>query len=330
MIYVNWLLVILFLNSPNERLSVDEVGGRRILSGAVSADHGLVLIAVDGMPPTPELYHYEFATQTFLKVDDGRLPTTSFIVLPQPDGFLLWEKSAFRPPALYFLDQHGGFQKSQKLTGFDGFEADIAINAVSPYGHGRYLVTYQKGIETPQRNFLAMVDLKEKTWDMVQTFEGQSHEPLPFWTTNHTSVFLVFPFTGRVDLVHRETFAIERNLLKGAALVPSRQGNKLPKGMARKPAFLKFKPMINAILYNGAHTLLAYTEFLEGEKEVSMMGYKRMIQNRKERALRLDKISALFQDHLMLEHATGSRLIFMAEEGTFFAEPNQIKTEQTH
>lgn len=315
-----FVLLLATFFADEQRLSINEVGGRMLLAASVSQEFALIQLASEAMPPRIDLLHYDFRRQSFRALDDGRFPSLRpYHILPHAAGFLLVEKFAGANSKLHLLDFNGNFQKTLFLSNFNGVQPTTNIEQITPYRGDQYWVTLSPRT-TEHGAVPAMLDLAQVTLERIPT---ATRAPAgAWWLAFQGSVYQVAPYTGEVTLT--DSFDLRHPTLLAKGVAPRAvvtQPNAAP-GNRHTSDFLRYHPVLQTPIFSGRGLILKRTQWLEGTKQVTFMGHTKTVPNRSTDYIVLAGTELRPQPRLTLEFPGFAALEFDQEQGVFSLSPS--------
>jgi hypothetical protein len=160
------LLALCFTAGENtESLAIQDMSAAWVMKSRVVGKTCLFL-AVSGI--SPELYAFDFETEKFQKIKDGRIKLSNMDICQAGEGFALFVRPTFDEGSISFLDQQGQFRDSLRIGGLTGArpKGDMLHACNGP--SGKLLATIGYG-EQSERLTLYALDLAAKHFKELQT-----------------------------------------------------------------------------------------------------------------------------------------------------------------
>jgi hypothetical protein len=310
------LFQIWLLTAYLEPYKVEDIGARFLVSLARNEDKLLFQIRRDGIPPITEMFLFDPNTETFLKIEDGRLGKRSFQIVPHQKGFLLYAKSFSSTPKFFLLDPNGQFVKSLHIDLIANLEPQDAITQVSPALDGGIFLTIERLEDVENRILiLALLDFERKEVHPITSRKLAEKDNQAYWISNGRNIFFIRSFSREIEVINPQTFETKTTLLEAQDLIPAKKQQRISK--KSNPSFLDYLPRLQSPLFDGERLIIRGTDYLEGTEEVSFLGFKTRVRQSENRFVELQLDSVVDTTNLTLTFSNGKNLVFLPEEGGF-------------
>ncbi len=227
-----FLSVILWITLVGEQavwVNLDEIYFQKFLGAAYQDNKALLAVSSKNLF---QLVLFDFEKkQARILESDGRVSSMGTLMTYEK-GFCLINNIG--TPKVTFLDENGLFLKSEPLAEFDGWEDGYRVVKVSPRMDGKAWVTFQSWED--KSLYLAILDLKNKTSQIVFQKEAPEEYQFPYWHTNGLELLFLCPQTGQIDLIDSSTFKKSRTLR--SAKTPVKRDAKRFKHLSRKRPYI--------------------------------------------------------------------------------------------
>ena len=206
------LLFLTYLSGDaTEWLELDEIYAQKCLGAASNGSKTLLGIS---SKTSFQLVLFNFENRKARYIEDDRIRAMG-TAMGFDKGFAILNHIG--TPTVFFIHGDGSFLRSEKLEDYEGWELEKKVLKISPSVNGTAFVTLQSWQD--DSIFLAMLDLKNKTCEVVFQTRSTEKYQWPYWVSSREELFFLNPQTGQIDLIDRTTFSKQRTLRAARNLV---------------------------------------------------------------------------------------------------------------
>ncbi len=227
---------------------LDEVYTLDVMSSAGAHGKTLFLgVERDGLRSTGVPYLFDFRQEELCRIVDDRFGiSVRSAVRSTQAGFLIldyadWEMIRVTPA--------GALETAGDVDGFNGFPVGIRVHGVFDGVNGGFIISYRE-VGGEDTWFLALVDPKRRTWEILHAFHDEMPGMTPRAITNGGHWYRIVPETTDMALLAPD-FKRLRSIKPGREAVSAFEGSALKEkqtAMARRLGMPFYKSFLEPLL----------------------------------------------------------------------------------